>query len=125
MSLDLVKLEHDLLEDFTKGDIKAKILERIKAFKFDDISKYKNDNQLLKVVCNMIEHLVTKKDNIDKLELCVEIFKILYGNLTEDEITTIKRNVNFIWKNKLIKKISEYRLFKTSFLEWFSKKQEK
>jgi hypothetical protein len=125
MNLNQVKLEHDLLDDFKKSDIKAQIVERLQKFKFEDISIYKNDIQFLKLVCNMIEHLVSKKDNISKLDLCVEIFKTLYGCLTEDEINILKKNINAIWKNKLIKKVSYYKLFKTSFLECFWRKAEK
>jgi hypothetical protein len=125
MSLDLVKLEHGVLDDFTKTTIKTKIIDRVKELKFEDISKYKNDIQFLKFVCNLIEHLVEKEDNISKLDFCIEICCQLFCNLTDDEIKILKMNINFLCKNKNVKKVSSYRLFKTSFLEWFTKKPEK
>jgi hypothetical protein len=119
MSLDFFKPEHHLLIDFTKTKIQSQIIDRIKELKFNDLTKYKNDVQFLKLVCNIIEHLVSKDDNIKKLDLCIDVFNQLFGNLSDDEIKTLTQNVNFLCNNKNIKKLSYYKLFKTSFLEWF------
>jgi hypothetical protein len=125
MSLDLIKLEHNLLNDFTKSNIKDKILNRVSELKLENIGKYKNDIQFLKLVCQLIEHLVLKKDHVKKLDLCIEIYKQLFPDMSPDEVKLLESNVNYLCNNSNIKKVSYYKLFKTGFLEFFKRDHKK
>jgi hypothetical protein len=122
MSLTIVPLKNNILLDVKVNDIKASIIKRIQELRLDSI-KYKLDAEFLTLVCNLVEHLVIKKDGIDKKKLVLDIFSDLFSvNLTEDDTTTIIRNIDFIHNNKAIKKVSWYKLFKTGIRELMAKK---
>ena len=85
-------------------------------------AKFRIDNELLVLLCNLIEHLVVKKDGIIKKELAIDILKSLY-NLTPEEEASISNNIQFIWNNAMIQRRSSYyRLFKSGLKELFFKK---
>lgn len=121
MNLQIVPLTNNILIDFKKQDIKNKIIERINELKLN-IPLYRNDNEFLILVCNLIEYLVkSKKDNIDKKELALMIYQELYG-LSLEEQETLKNNINIIHLQKKIKKVSYWKLFKCGLSEFFFKK---
>jgi hypothetical protein len=122
MSLTIVPLKNNILLDVKVNDIKASIIKRIQELGLDNI-KYKLDAEFLTLVCNLVEHLVIKKDGIQKKSLAVDIFRTLFSiNLTDEDVVTIERNIDFIHNNKAIKKVSWYKLYKTGLKEWFVKK---
>ena len=122
MSLTIVPLKNNILLDVKVNDIKASIIKRIQELGLDNI-KYKLDAEFLTLVCNLVEHLVIKKDGIQKKSLAVDIFRTLFSiNLTDEDVLTIERNIDFIHNNKAIKKVSWYKLYKTGLKEWFVKK---
>jgi hypothetical protein len=124
MNLQIVPLKNNILVDFKKQDIKNKIIERINELKLN-IPLYKNDNEFLTLVCNLIEYLVnSKKDNINKKEMVLMIYQELFG-LTPDEQETLKNNIDIIHLQNKIKKVSMWKLFKCGFKEFFLKKSTK
>jgi len=122
MDLTLVPLKNNLLVDSTYNKVKNRIIERINELGLHD-PKYKNDNEFLSLVCSLIENLISKKDGIKKSDLAIDIFSQLF-NLDEDEKVILKNNIDFLCNQKtIIKKLSPYKLFKTSIREWFFKKR--
>lgn len=120
-SLDLVvPVKNHLLKNLKVDEVKREIIERIQ--KFPNYNAYKNDVEFLLLVCNMIEHLIIKKDKIDKKQLLIEIYKQVFNNLNNDEQKALEQNVEFLWNNKKIKKVSYYKLFKTGLFEWCKKR---
>lgn len=120
-TLDLVvPVKNHLLKNLKVDEIKREIIERIQ--KFPNYNAYKNDVEFLLLVCNMIEHLVFKKDKIDKKQLLTEIYKQVFNNLSVDEQKALEQNIEFLWNNKKIKKVSYYKLFKTGLIEWCKKR---
>lgn len=121
MNLQIVPLKNNILVDFKKQDIKNKIIERINELKLN-VPLYKNDNEFLTLVCNLIEFLVnSKKDNINKKEMVLMIYQELFG-LTPDEQETLKNNIDIIHLQNKIKKVSMWKLFKCGVYELFKKK---
>ena len=120
MSLEIVALKNNLLYDVTLNDVKSKIIKRIHELNLGD-PKYKTDNELLVLICNLIEFLVKKKDKIVKKDLCIDIFTDLF-NLNDDEKKTLSNNIDFVHANDTIKRISKYKLFKCTIFELFKKK---
>jgi hypothetical protein len=118
--LHLIPLRSNLLANYKYIEVKNKIIARIQELHLND-GKFKLDSELLVLVCNLIEHLIVKKDNISKKEIAVDIIKTLFG-LSADEETAISNNIQFIWSNGMIKKVSQYKLFKVGFKEWFKRK---
>lgn len=122
MSLEVVPIRNNLLVDVNSSKIKLNIINRIRELNIE-FTKYKLDAEMLTYVCNLIEYLVTKKDNIDKKQLVLDIYRDLLGpDFTDDVATLITNNIEFIHKNKNIKKVSYYKLFKTGLYEWIKKK---
>ena len=119
--LTLIPLKSNLLNNFKYIETKTKIIERIEKLYLNDL-KFKGDSEMLVLVCNLIEHLISKKDNISKIDLALDIYKALYAVSVEEE-AVIKNNINFIHSNKMIKKVSYYKLFITGAKEFFFKKR--
>ena len=120
--LHLIPLRSNLLQNYKFIEVQNKIIARLTELHLNDY-KFKIDSEMLVLICNLIEHLVTKKDKISKKELVISILKTLFNNLTPEEEATISNNIEFIWSNNMIKKVSFYKLFKTSIKELFFKKQ--
>ncbi len=116
----IVPIKNNLLKNVKLDDIKGKIIKRIEAL--PNYSQYKNDVEFLLLVCNMIEHLVVKKDKIDKKELLLSIYKQTFVNVTPLELQTVEANIEFLLNNKKIKRQSYYKVFLTCVSEWVKKK---
>jgi hypothetical protein len=118
--LQIIPLRNNLLVDYKYTETKNKIIARLNELYLCD-AKYKNDNQLLNLICELIEHLVIKKDKINKKDLAIDIYVAIFS-LTDDEKKVLENNINFLWSNQMIKRVSIYKLFKTGLKEWFRKK---
>lgn len=118
--LQVISLRNNLLVDYKYTETKTKIISRLQELHLCD-GKYKNDNQLLNLICELVEHLVVKKDKIIKKDLVIDIYVAIFAISDEDKPTLIN-NINFLWSNQMIKKVSIYKLFKTGIKEWFRKK---
>lgn len=116
----IVPVKNHLLKNVKIDEIKTQIITRIQSF--PNYAQYKNDVEFLLLVCNMVEHLIVKKDKIDKKQLLIEIYKQTFTTISADEVKAIDANVEFLWNNKKIKKVSYYKLFKTAIWEWVKKK---
>ena len=112
--------KNDLAQDIKVAEIKNKIVERLE--KIENLQDYKLNNEFLVLACNLVEFYVKKKYNIDKLNLVINIYDRIFANLTEDDKTTIRQNIQFIYNNNHIKKISYYKLMFCGIKEWLKKK---
>jgi hypothetical protein len=109
--------------DVKKSQVKGLIMARLGELNLN-MPNYRGNSEFLLLVLNLIEHLVVKKDKVSKKELAVEIMNDIF-NLTEDEKNTIQSNIQFLWENKNIKKVSMWKLFKCGIKEiFFSKKKD-
>jgi len=120
-NLSLIPLRNNLLSDFRYNEVKTKIVTRLTELNLLHI-KYKFDNEFIVLLCNLIENLSEKSDKINKKELLLDIIAGLFG-CTDPEKIVISNAVDFIHGNKMIRKISQYKLFKTGFSEWCFKKR--
>lgn len=112
--------KNELAQDIKLAEIKNKIVERLE--KIEDLQQYKLNNEFLVLTCNLIEFYVKKKYNIDKMNLVINIYDRIFANLSDDEKATIRQNIQFIWNNGHIKKISYYKLMFCGIKEWLKKK---
>lgn len=118
--MDIIKPENSLKSSIKFNEIRAIIVERIS--KFQNLQQYKLDIEFLKLVANMIEFQVKKKYGIEKKDLLLKIYDSAFENLTDDDKQTIEKNIEFIFQNKHIKKVSYYKLFVCGLSEWIKKK---
>ena len=120
-NLAIIPLRSNLLNNFKYIETKTLIIERIQKLHLNDL-KFKGDSEMLVLICNLIEHLIIKKDNISKIDMALDIYRTLFAILPEEE-EVIKNNIKFIHSNKMIKRVSYYKLFITGISELFKKKR--
>lgn len=118
--LSIVPLRNNLLIDVRKNEVRTKIINRLNELGLT-LPQYKMDNELLSLVCSLVEHLVVKKDKIEKRDLVINVLDCVF-QLSDDDRKTIGNNIEFLHGNRMIKKVSFYKLFKTSVKEWLRKK---
>ena len=118
MSLTLVPTQPKISSDIKRAEITKKIRDRITELNLN-LPQYKNNNEFVLLVLNLIEHLVKKKYKIDKKVLAVEILSDLF-QLNPQEIDSLQNNIEFLHSNKMIKKISWYYAFCCVVIEYFS-----
>jgi hypothetical protein len=121
--LQIIPLKNNLLLDWKKQDVKTKIISRVNELNIN-VSQYKTDNEFLTLICNLIEYLVTKKDNINKKELVLSVYNDLFG-LSSEEQETLKNNIDIVHLQKKIKAVSYWKLFKCGVKEFIFKKSAK
>ncbi len=120
MTDQIIQPKYSLLSDKRFSDVKEIILKRLQ--EFQNIDKYKFNNEFLSLACSLIEHLVKKDDKINKKELLLTIYDVLFPNISLEDKQQISSNVEFLLDNRQIKKVSNYKLFKSSVNEWITRK---
>jgi hypothetical protein len=120
-SLQLIHLKNGLFSDYRIDQVKKTIRARLQELNMLD-PKYKLDTQFWEFLANLVEHLVTKKDKIDKKELVFSLATDVFGATPED-LDIIGKIIEYLHANGRIKKISFYRLFLTGIREFFFAKR--
>jgi hypothetical protein len=118
--LSVITIKNGLFSDFRFNEVKSAIIKRLTELNMIDL-KYKLDNEFLTLLTNMIEYLVDKKDKINKKSLALEIMKTYFA-ATDEDLDIIGKNIEYLHNNRVIKKVSFWKLFKAGFCEWFKKK---
>lgn len=113
--LSLVSVQNSLAFDVKQIQLRQKITGRIAELQLV-VDNYRNSTEFLLLILNLIEHLVTKKDKVNKKELAVDILNT-YFNYTDVELVALQNNIEFLWANNNIKKVSWYKLFCTGVKE--------
>jgi hypothetical protein len=109
MMIDKVLFEKSNKVEYTpimKRDKKTNDLETLltqKIYLLSNFEKYKFNLDLVKFLCNQIEILVSKSDNIDKKLILINVM-IRVFSLHQQEIELIDHMVEFIWENEIITK---------------------
>jgi hypothetical protein len=112
--------KNDLAQEIKTAEIKNKICDRLN--KIENLQDYKLNNEFLVLATNLIEYYVKKKHNIDKSNLLITIYEKIFFNFTDEEKSTVRQNIQFIWNNGHIKKIAYYKLMFCGIKEWLKKK---
>jgi hypothetical protein len=120
MSLEIIPLKNNVLKEVRFNEVKIAIVDRLHQLKLLD-KKHLLDPDFISYVMNIIEHLVNKKDKINKKDLIFSVLRDIF-NATDEEIASIEKIMDFLLSNKAIKKASYYKIFKTCVAEWLKKK---
>jgi len=120
-NLSLVPVNNQLAIDVKKSEVKTLIMARLNELNLN-LPNYRGNSEFLLLILNLIEHLVVKKDKVSKKEIAIEIINDIF-NLSEVERNNIESNIEFLWQNKNIKKVSYWKLFKCGIREYFFKKK--
>lgn len=121
-NLELVSITPNLSNELKIIQIKERIITRLTELKVID-AKFKNNQDVLLLVCNLVEHMVRDK-KINKKNVVLDIIQTLY-NPTAVERTAIDHSIEFLHSNKAIKRLSKFYLFCVSAYEYFFKSRAK
>lgn len=116
--LSLIAVTPNLSNEIKIQEIKQKVIERLTELKLND-AKFKNNNDVLLLICNIVEHLVKQK-KIKKKEIVTEVMQSVY-NLNAAELLILSNSIEFLHSNKAIKKLSKFYLFFCGIYEYFKK----
>jgi hypothetical protein len=122
MSLDLVAITPNLALEIKRNEIKDKVIKRLDELKLLD-TKYKMNNDILLLICNLVEHLIKDK-KINKKEFVLDIFQHIF-NIDETEKQIVSSNIEFLHSSRAIRRLSRFYLFCCSAYEYLFKKKEK
>lgn len=73
--------------------------------------------EFLLMVCNLVEELVKKVDNINKKEMVISVLKNVLA-LSDPECKIVDSSIEFLWANGLIQKVASSR----KIAKWIRKK---
>jgi len=124
ISLPDIYIKNSLDKHVTYNVILKSIVDKLN--EIPELHKLRVNVDLIKLVVNIIENLVEKgnKNEINKKELCVEIFCRLFPNFSITEIEILKNIIEFLWQNNHIRKIGLWKQLKRftykSSLSFFS-----
>jgi hypothetical protein len=122
MSLDYLEFKHNLKELITNEDIKKLVVEKIS--QIPNYATLKLDVELTLFLCNLCENIVADRalKNFDKKTFVMGLAKELFPDLTEDEITLYEGQIQFLWNNNRIKRVSLFRIWSYYICNFFSAK---
>lgn len=102
----LVKMNFELVQKTDEQSLLDYICDLLKKVDLDD---FKLNADFIRYIAELIENQVknkNKNDKIDKKELFNQILKRVFaGKITEEEIKVAGNIVEFLLKNKMVKKI--------------------
>ena len=117
--MSLFKFKNKINSHVVFNNTVKQIVEEIQKIpKYNDL---KGNPEIVLMVCNCVENIITKKDGCNKKELVKEIMKIVF-NLNDVEIKTIDSTIECFWSNNMITKIKKIEKFGIMFSNWFSRK---
>jgi transcription termination factor NusB len=115
---NLVKPKNCLLNDIKFNKLVEFIINEV--INIPDYRSFKNNLELIKLVCNLVENKIVKKDNVDKKKVVIHSFSQIF-KLTDDEIKNLDGFIEFLHKNKKIKKLSVLKKYVLPSANFFLK----
>jgi hypothetical protein len=116
--MDLIQPKGALKRETELLLLVGKICDKIR--KLPHYENYKHDIEMLKLVCNLIEHSVVNKKNrakIDKLVLAKNVYTTVFS-LNPNEVKTLETNITYLLENGQIKKQNILRLIFKYGINW-------
>jgi hypothetical protein len=123
--INLIKPKNGLLIKQLNSKVFKTLYEELSTF--DTNKELLNDLEFLSLSCNLCEHIVDQQKKhfkalkLDKMKLVVSVFVVIYDSMTEEDIERLKQNIQFIYDNEMIKKVSTVRVLKKGLSSWISK----
>jgi hypothetical protein len=102
-AINLVALPQGLKKSETIESIKQDIINVIQNIK--SLISSPSNLELIHYLATLIEAIVDKKHNIDKMTLLKEILSQLFPSITNDELLFAENTIEYMLSQNLIKKI--------------------
>jgi hypothetical protein len=122
MSLDYLEFKHNLKELITNEDIKKLVVSKIT--QIPNYATLKLDVELTLFLCNLCENIVADRaiKGFDKKAFVMGLAKDLFPELTEAEVIQYEGQIQFLWNNNRIKRVSLFRIWSYYLCNFFSTK---
>jgi len=115
--------KNGLAKDAKINSLVSKIIQKVA--EIPNHNEYKNNMELLKMVCVMVEHAInnkTEKIKIDKKDIVFQVWTRLFNALQPKELVDLGNNIEYLWQNGQIKKKKLWSVVKHSVSDWFQRK---
>lgn len=107
INLSYMNTKHTLQVAKHKTDLRSAIVAKVEEIENHKALKF--DNELLIFVCNCIENALDIK--MDKKVLALQIYEQLFDELSPDDKAILSSSIEFLWSNKLIKKMPKVKKY--------------
>ena len=94
--MDLVKPKNELAKRIKICKIVAKIIEELPKLPENDLKEMKNNPELIKYVCNLVENLISKKYKPNKKEIVLDILKRVIPAFSQNDEKLISDIIEFL-----------------------------
>jgi hypothetical protein len=123
--MDLVTFKNSLSDHIETHGTIEQLVSKVQTL--PNYAALKLDPELTLWVCKCVENIVSKKtptSTVDKSTIVIETFKSLFPDLTPEEHEYIKKQIQYFWTNKIIKRkgfikkiaIYGYQILKKKFI---------
>lgn len=115
--------KNGLAKDAKINSLVQKIIQKVA--EIPNHNEYKNNMELLKMVCVMVEHAIDNKHEkikIEKKDIVFQVWTRLFNGLQPKELTDLGNNIEYLWQNGQIKKKKLWSVVKHSVSDWFNRK---
>ena len=117
--MSLFKFKNKINSHVVFNNTVKQIVEEIQKIpKYNDL---KGNPEIVLMVCNYVENIITKKDGCNKKDIVKEIMKTVF-NLNDVEIKTIDSTIECFWSNNMIVKIKRIQKVGKMLSGWFYQK---
>jgi hypothetical protein len=115
---NLVFPKNSLISDIKHNKLVEFIIKEI--INIPDYISFKNNLELVKLICNLVENKTTTKDKIDKKKVVKEGLKKAFM-LTDIELNALDSFIEFLHKNNKIKKLGVLKKYVLPSAKFFLK----
>jgi predicted ATP-dependent Lon-type protease len=117
--------KNSLAKDAKINSLVAKIIQKVA--EIPNHQEYKNNMELLKMVCLMVEHAIDntgKKDKlrIDKKDIVFSVYTRLWNAMSPLDIKALDANIQYLHENGQIIKKGLWSVIKHSICDWCNRK---
>jgi len=102
---DLVKPKRELAKRVKTAKIVNKIVKLLEDLTSNEINEMRNNPELIKYICNLVENLIKKKYKPEKKKIVLDIMKRIIPNFTANDEKNVSDIIEFLHGNGDIKKI--------------------
>lgn len=120
MSLPYIQPKNALWRENKKQKIIGTIIDRLNGIVCE--GQKKDNLEYILLVCSLVEHLVSKKDKLQKKDLVIEVFQSMYPEFSQEEKQQLDKHIEFLWENGRIKKVSCFRQIVANVFSWVERK---
>ena len=114
--MSLFKFKNKINSHVVFNNTVKQIVEEIQKIpKYNDL---KGNPEIVLMVCNCVENIITKKDGCNKKDIVIEVLKTVF-NLNDVETKLLSSTIECFWSNNMIVKMK--RIEKVSKIAggWF------